>query len=67
MELAPPMSPALIALMLVSLFGITKTYLEARVEVSDQPIEVGADAKPKAKSSSHLIKEGEVGPDEEAS
>lgn len=52
--------------MLASLFRITKTRLEVGVEVSNQPIEVGMDAKSEVKIGSHLVKEGEVDPDEEA-
>lgn len=52
--------------MLASIFGITKTSLEARVEINNQPIEAGANSKPKSKFGSHPIKEGEASPDKEA-
>lgn len=62
----PPMSHALPTLMLESLFGITKTSLEAKVEMSDQPIEARWDAQPKVEFGGHTIEEGKVGPEEEA-
>lgn len=37
-----------------------------KVEVSDQPIKAGADAKMKAKAGGQLIKEGEASSKEEA-
>lgn len=44
--------------MLASLFGITETNPGAKVRVSNQPIEVGADAKPEVKTSNHFVEEG---------
>lgn len=60
MEFVPPTSPVIPTLMLVYLFGITETSPEVRVEVSNQPIEVGVDAKLEVKVSGLSIKEGEV-------
>lgn len=59
------MSPVLIAPMLASLFGVTKTSPEAGMETSDQPIEVGADVKSDVKTGSHSIEECEVSYDKE--
>lgn len=61
----PPMSPVLSTLMSTSLFGIIETSPEAGVEKSNPPTEVGVDAKLEAKTSGHLVEEGEVGPNEE--
>lgn len=66
MELTPPASSILIAPILATLFGITKTSPKDGVEMSDPSIEVGVDAKLVVESISHSIKEGEIGSDEEA-
>lgn len=46
--------------------GLIETSLEAKEEMSNQPVEVGVDTEPEAKSGSYPIEEGEVGPIEEA-
>lgn len=66
MESTIPASPILVAPMLVSLFGIIKTSLETEMEVGEQPIEVGVDAKLEVKASGQPIEEGDAGPEEEA-
>lgn len=66
MEPASPASSILTALILASLFRITKTSPEATVEMSNPCIEVGADAKLEVEFGSHYVKEGDVGSDEGA-
>lgn len=61
----PPASLVFIASMQVSLFGITETSHEARVEMSDPPIEIRVDAEPAMKTGSHFVEKGKVSPNEE--
>lgn len=59
------MNPLLTTPIVASLFKIIETSLDAGVEMSDQPIEVGTNAEPEVKPGSHPIGEGEVGLDDE--
>lgn len=61
----PSVSPILTALILASLFRITKTSPEARLEMSNPPIGVGADTELEVETGSHHVKEGDVGSKEE--